>query len=85
MGHPEENMWDSMVDVDPEGFEGGMSAQKYMEIVKISKTTATRDLHDLVKTEVILVKGGGRSTRYELNVYRCFRIQLFGQRFCKSK
>lgn len=51
----------------PEGFEGGMSASKYMKLTGSSKATATRDLADLLK-KGCLVKGDsrGRSTRYDL-------------------
>ena len=49
------------------GFDGGMSAQKYMGITKCSKATATRDLSGLSNLGVFRqLAGGGRSTRYEL-------------------
>lgn len=51
----------------PKGFEGGMSAKKYMSISHTSKATATRDLQDLVEKKVFVPLGGGRSTRYEVN------------------
>ena len=57
-----------MLEEGPKGFEGGMSAKKYMAIAKTTKATATRDLQDLVEKEVFLVSGGGRSTRYEVNL-----------------
>jgi len=50
-----------------EGFEGGMSAKKYMTIADTSKATATRDLHELVSINALTVHGKGRSVRYELN------------------
>ncbi len=52
----------------PDGFEGGMNARKYIGITKVSKATATRDLQKLVEKGVFKIKGGGRSTRYELNL-----------------
>jgi Fic family protein len=54
----------------PKGFEGGINAGKYVTISKASKATATRDLQDLLaKGAIILLgDGGGRSTRYELNL-----------------
>jgi Fic family protein len=52
----------------PEGFEGGMNANKYMSINKVSKATATRDLQTLVLMNVLLPKGSGRSTSYILNM-----------------
>lgn len=50
------------------GFEGGMSAKKYMVISGTSKPTATRDLQDLVAKQVFIPVGGGRSTRYQINL-----------------
>jgi Fic family protein len=52
----------------PQGFEGGMSAKKYMAIAKTSKATATRDLHDLSERGIFIVVGSGRSTRYQLEI-----------------
>ncbi len=48
------------------GFEGGMSAKKYMKIVDTSKATATRDLQELTALGIFMPIGEGRSTRYEL-------------------
>ena len=55
-----------MLDEGADGFEGGMSAQKYTSIAKTSKATATRDLQQLVEMGVFEPVGGGRSTRYRL-------------------
>ncbi|MEJ7740326.1 MAG: Fic family protein [Chitinophagaceae bacterium] len=57
-----------MFDAGPEGFEGGMSAKKYMTITKTSKATATRDLQHLLELDVLGIIGGGRSTNYFLNI-----------------
>ncbi|MEM1158406.1 MAG: DUF4172 domain-containing protein [Verrucomicrobiota bacterium] len=57
-----------MLDAGPEGFEGGMSAKKYISITKTTKATATRDLQDLAKRGMIRSTGAGRSTRYQLNL-----------------
>ncbi len=48
------------------GFQGGMTAKKYMSITKASKATSTRDLQHLAELGVLVLKGGGRSTFYEL-------------------
>lgn len=54
-----------------EGFKGGMSAQKYAKITDCSKATATRDLAQLLKMGAISnLAGGGRSTRYEIQLLR---------------
>ena len=57
-----------MLDEGPKGFEGGMSAKKYIAITHTSKATATRDLQDLVEKGAFIPTGGGRSTRYEVNL-----------------
>ncbi len=57
-----------MLKEGPEGFEGGMSAKKYINITKTSKATATRDLQDLVEKDIFKPFGGGRSTAYEVNL-----------------
>ncbi|MFK5923887.1 MAG: Fic family protein [Verrucomicrobiota bacterium] len=51
-----------------DGFKGGMNARKYLAITKISKATATRDLIELVELGVLVSIGGGRSTRYQLDL-----------------
>lgn len=51
----------------PAGFEGGMTAQKYVGITRCSKATATRDLSALLEIGVFTrLPGEGRSTRYAL-------------------
>ncbi|MEO6285742.1 MAG: Fic family protein [Dyadobacter sp.] len=57
-----------MLDEGPQGFEGGMTAQKYMSITKTSKATATRDLQALAEAGALEPQGGGRSTSYKLNI-----------------
>ncbi len=57
-----------MLDEGPKGFEGGMTAKKYISIAKTSKATATRDLQNLTELGVLRIEGGGRSTRYHLNI-----------------
>jgi len=52
----------------PLGFEGGMTAKKYMRITKTSKATATRDLRILEDLGILIVQGAGRSTHYYLNL-----------------
>lgn len=51
-----------------DGFEGGMTAKKYMGITQASKATATRDLQQLYDLGVFRREGGGRSVRYQLNL-----------------
>ncbi|HIP21344.1 MAG TPA: Fic family protein [Sulfurimonas sp.] len=49
-------------------FEGGLSTKKYMNMTKVSKPTAFRDIQDLVKYKYIQQIEGtaGRSVKYEL-------------------
>jgi Fic family protein len=57
-----------MMEAEPKGFEGGMTANKYISITRSSKATATRDLQILADLGVLVAKGGGRSTSYNLNI-----------------
>ncbi len=57
-----------MLEEGPSGFEGGMSARKYMSITGASKATATRDLQELTTKSIFEPIGGGRSTRYKINL-----------------
>jgi Fic family protein len=57
-----------MFDAGPEGFKGGMTAQKYISITKASKATATRDLQALHELGILRIEGGGRSTHYFLDI-----------------
>lgn len=57
-----------MFEAGPDGFEGGMNATKYISLTHTSKPTATRDLRYLTEIGAFLPYGGGRSTRYKLNL-----------------
>ena len=57
-----------MFAVGSSGFKGGMNAEKYMRITKVSKATATRHLQELVERGAFLRSGAGRSTRYDLHL-----------------
>jgi len=58
-----------MFDEGVSGFEGGISAKKYMSIGDCSKATATRDLQALVLIKAIKpLPGIGRNTSYELSL-----------------
>lgn len=57
-----------LLDAGPSGFEGDLSARKYMGIAGVSKATATRHLVDLqTKGALVKLEGGGRQTRYAVN------------------
>jgi Fic family protein len=55
-----------MLKAGTKGFEGGMTANKYIKISDTSKATATRDLQELVSMGIFSPVGSGRSARYEL-------------------
>lgn len=50
------------------GFEGGMTAIKYVSITKTSRATATRDLQDLTQKNILIPSGEGRNRSYKLNL-----------------
>lgn len=50
------------------GYEGVISAKKYISITKTSKATATSDLQDFVEKSVLITEDARRSVRYELNM-----------------
>lgn len=52
----------------PEGFKGGMSADKYIRLTGASRATATRDLQDLVEKGALIRRGELRHTRYFLTI-----------------
>jgi Fic family protein len=56
-----------MFDAGVDGFEGGMTAKKYMSITRASKATATRDLQHLVEIGVFGAQGSGRNIHYQLD------------------
>ncbi|CAI2716937.1 Fic family protein [Nitrospina watsonii] len=57
-----------MLEEGPKGFEGGMSAGKYIALTRTSKATATRDLQGLVEKGIFIPIGAGRNTRYEIKI-----------------
>jgi Fic family protein len=52
----------------PEGFKGGLSAEKYLSITGTTRPTATRDLQDLVLKGALTRTGERKHTRYYLNL-----------------
>lgn len=57
-----------MLDAGKDGFEGGMSAEKYGNLTSVSKATATRDLTELLSAGLLVTTGQLKSTRYWLNI-----------------
>jgi Fic family protein len=57
-----------MFEEGPGGFKGGMSAEKYIRITKVSRATATRDLQHLVEKGAFIRHGELKHTRYFLAI-----------------
>lgn len=57
-----------MLDAGRDGFEGGMSTEKYSNLAKTTKVTASRDLSELLKAGLLVSTGQGRGTRYWVNL-----------------
>ena len=57
-----------MLEKGIDGFEGGMTAKKYIGICNASKATATRDLQHLLEMGAFVQEGAGRSVKYQLNL-----------------
>lgn len=58
-----------LLDSEGEAFLQGINARKYQSIADVSKATATRDLADLLgKGCIRQLPGGGRSTRYAVDI-----------------
>lgn len=58
-----------LLDGGERGFANGISASQYQAVAKVSKATATRHLSDLLEKGCLQrLPGGGRSTRYQINL-----------------
>ena len=56
-----------LFDALPGGFVGGMSTDKYVHLTHLSRTTAYRELTQLVEWGLLEKTGLGRGTRYQLS------------------
>ncbi len=57
-----------LLEAGPGRFEGGMTARKYQALTGTSGATATRELADLALKGLLVPRGGGRSTYYDLTM-----------------
>lgn len=55
-----------MLEAEPEGFAGGMSTEKYVNLTGVSRATAYRELTQLAEAGLVERVGVGRGTRYRL-------------------
>lgn len=58
----------ALLDAGAGGFEGGMNTRKYVSLTGTSRATASRELIELAALGVLRQVGGGRSTRYCVNL-----------------
>jgi Fic family protein len=57
-----------LLEAEPEGFAGGMSTEKYVNLTGTSRATAYRELTHLTEIGLLARSGQGRGTRYALTV-----------------
>ena len=57
-----------LVDAGRNGFDGGMNTRTYESVGSTSRATASRELIELEGMGLLCKVGGGRSTRYYLNI-----------------
>lgn len=55
-----------LYDVGPDGFANGISTEKYVNLCRVSRATAYRELTALCEMGVLVQTGAGRGTRYKL-------------------
>ena len=55
-----------LYDVGPDGFANGISTEKYVNLCRVSRATAYRELRALCEMGVLVQTGAGRGTRYKL-------------------
>lgn len=55
-----------LYDVVPDGFVNGISTEKYVNLCRVSRATAYRELTALCEMGVLVQTGTGRGTRYKL-------------------
>jgi Fic family protein len=56
----------TLLDAGSNGFAGGMTNKKYAHLNRVSPATAQRDLAELTARGILIIRGAGRSVRYEL-------------------
>lgn len=56
-----------LYDAGPDGFSGGLSTEKYVNLCGVSRATAYRELTALCEAGLLVQTGSGRGTRYQLH------------------
>lgn len=62
------NVLQRLLDDGDGGFLGGLNAEKYMKMTGVSKSTATRDLSEMVAGGQLWTHGVGKAVRYYVDV-----------------
>ena len=62
----QQKLLNRLLDAEPEGFEGGLTLRKAIGLTRTSRTTAWRDLRELVELEALEPIGAGRSSSYRI-------------------
>ena len=57
-----------LYDVGPDGFVNGISTEKYVNLCRVSRATAYRELTALCEMGVLVQTGKGKGTRYQLKL-----------------
>ena len=52
----------------PDGFANGISTEKYVNLCRVSRATAYRELTALCEMGVLVQTGKGKGTRYQLKL-----------------
>ena len=58
-----------LLDAGPDGFEGGLTTQKFASMTHCSRVTAYRELDQLYAMGILERVGQGRAVRYELKLH----------------
>lgn len=67
---PQRKVLARLLEAEPEGFAGGMSTEKYVNLTGVSRATAYRELKQLTEWRLLERMGQGRGTRYGLVIPR---------------
>lgn len=64
----QQKVLNKLFDAEPEGFEGGLSADNYRKITKAPTSSITRELASMVEMGILSRQGERRHTRYRLRL-----------------
>lgn len=70
-----------LYDVGPDGFINGISTEKYVNLCRVSRATAYRELTALCEKGLLVQTGVGRGTRYQLQSPALTALSGFSRNF----